>query len=160
MQLTITELLDYTEEERGKWAAWFAAHGDAPLRLALAGELCPTVGALVRHIFSPALHYTEFMQGATALTDLSHVPADNAAALFAFGQQAHARLRAFCARAQPADWARTHEPREGVQVTARKIVLHVLFHELRHWAQVAAALRQHGLAPPGDHDLLFSQSLA
>ena len=159
MQLTIAELLDYTEEERAKWAAWFAAHGDAPLQLALAGELCPTVGALVRHIFSPALHYTEFMQGATELTDIGDIPTDNAAALFAFGRQSHARLREFCDQAQPADWTRTHEPRAGVHVSTRKIVLHVLLHELRHWAQVAAALRQHDLAPPGDHDLLFSRSL-
>ena len=38
MQLTIAELLDYTDEERAKWEHWFAAHGDEPLRFALAGE--------------------------------------------------------------------------------------------------------------------------
>lgn len=36
---------------------------------------------------------------------------------------------------------------------------HILFHEIRHWAQIAAALRNAGSIPPGDHDLLFSGAM-
>ena len=42
--------------------------------------------------------------------------------------------------------------------TARKLVVHILVHEVRHWAQAAVVVRQDGLAPPGDHDLCFSES--
>ena len=45
-------------------------------------------------------------------------------------------------------------------VTPRKLLFHVLFHEIRHWAQVALALRNAGHQPPGEHDLVFSSVLA
>ncbi|HYP52753.1 MAG TPA: hypothetical protein VEQ42_04400 [Pyrinomonadaceae bacterium] len=38
MQLTLDELIGYTDEERAKWERWFAAHGDAPLGLRLPGD--------------------------------------------------------------------------------------------------------------------------
>jgi uncharacterized damage-inducible protein DinB len=41
--------------------------------------------------------------------------------------------------------------------SARKLIAHILV-QIRHWAQVAVTIRQHGLAPPGEHDLLFSKS--
>ena len=44
-------------------------------------------------------------------------------------------------------------------LTPRKMLFHVLFHEVRHWAQVALALRLAGFDPPGNHDLLFSTAL-
>ena len=40
-------------------------------------------------------------------------------------------------------------------VTPRKMILQTLTHELRHWAQVAAFLRQAGYKP-GSHDLIGS----
>ena len=45
-------------------------------------------------------------------------------------------------------------------VTPRKLLFHVLFHEIRHGAQVALALRNAGHQPPGEHDLVFSSVLA
>jgi uncharacterized damage-inducible protein DinB len=44
-------------------------------------------------------------------------------------------------------------------MTPRKLLLHILVHEIRHWAQIALAVRLSGLEPPGDHDLLFSKAL-
>ena len=44
-------------------------------------------------------------------------------------------------------------------LTTRKLLFHVLLHEIRHWAQIAAAVRLAGFEPPGDHDLLFSAAL-
>ena len=43
-------------------------------------------------------------------------------------------------------------------VTPRKLLFHILVHEIRHWAQIALAVRLAGFAPPGDHDL-FSHAL-
>jgi uncharacterized damage-inducible protein DinB len=40
-------------------------------------------------------------------------------------------------------------------ITPRKIVVHILLHEMRHWAQIATLLRMNGFA--GEmHDFLFS----
>lgn len=160
MRLSVEELIGYTDEERAKWEAWFASRGDAALALPMrAGEAHASVGAFVLHIFGPELQYVEFLRGGNELTDYTNVPADRAAELFDFGRRGRALLRAFVAGAGPDEWSRVVEPREDFPVTARKIVAHVLMHEIRHWAQVALAVRQHGLAPPGDHDLLFSGAL-
>ena len=44
--------------------------------------------------------------------------------------------------------------------TPRKIVVHILLHETRHWAQIATLLRLNGWAlngfVDGFHDFLFS----
>jgi uncharacterized damage-inducible protein DinB len=39
--------------------------------------------------------------------------------------------------------------------TPKKIVIHVLVHEIRHWAQIATVLRAQGLTDEF-HDFLFS----
>ena len=44
-------------------------------------------------------------------------------------------------------------------MTPRKLLFHILLHELRHWAQVALAVRLAGFDPPGDHDLFYSHAL-
>ena len=44
-------------------------------------------------------------------------------------------------------------------MTPRKLLFHILVHEIRHWAQIALAVRLAGLEPPGDHDLFFSRAL-
>jgi uncharacterized damage-inducible protein DinB len=45
------------------------------------------------------------------------------------------------------------------QMTPRKLLFHILLHELRHWAQIALAVRLAGFEPPGDHDLFYSAAL-
>ena len=159
MQLTVDELIGYTDEERAKWERWFAARGDEPLRLRPAGDLHADLGALLLHIFGPEHHYVQFLSGDYDFADLTRVPTGDASALFEFGRRGRAALRAWVASARAEDWERRVEPREEFPVTARKIVAHVLLHEIRHWAQIAALVRQRGLAPPGDHDLLFSHAL-
>jgi uncharacterized damage-inducible protein DinB len=159
LQLTIEELFAYTEGERARWAEWFAAHGDESLRLKLSPESQTTIGALILHVFGPELQYAEFLSD-EPISDYADTPDAEAAAIFAFGRRSRAKLRGWASAARPEDWLRIFEPQDGVSVTARKIVLHVLFHEVRHWAQIAIAVRGHGWPPPGNHDLLFSDALA
>jgi uncharacterized damage-inducible protein DinB len=167
MHVTIDEFLDYTDEERTKWQNWFSLHGDDPLKIALAGETHPTVGALVLHCFWAEMWYAYWMRGDMLTGDSEIVkqnkdlPTDQAEALFRFGQSARNAMRSFTDGASQEEWERIHEVEaRGFQITgsARKLVSHILVHEIRHWAQIAMAVRQHNLAPPGDHDLLFSES--
>jgi len=44
-------------------------------------------------------------------------------------------------------------------LTPRKLLFHCLFHETRHWAQIALSLRRAGLEPPGSHDLFYSRAM-
>jgi uncharacterized damage-inducible protein DinB len=167
MHLTISELLDYTDEEREKWKSWFTAQGNNPLKIALAGEATPNLGALILHIFWAELFYAYWM-GGEVLSKESEVvkqnqtlPNDQAEAIFGFGDLARKAMRAFTDSAGQAEWDRIYEM-DGFGVhlggPARKLIAHILVHEIRHWAQMAITVRQHGLAPPGDHDLVFSKS--
>jgi uncharacterized damage-inducible protein DinB len=46
----------------------------------------------------------------------------------------------------------------SLKATPRKIVVHVLLHEIRHWAQIATLLRLTGVTD-GFHDILFSPAM-
>jgi uncharacterized damage-inducible protein DinB len=167
MHLTIGELLDYTDEERAKWQQWFSIHGNDPLRIKLAGETHPNVGALILHCFWAEIWYAYWMRGELLSQDSDiairnrDLSCDNAEALFNFGLLARKAMRAFADAADQDEWERLHEVKGGgfqIRGSARKLVAHILVHEIRHWAQVAIAVRQQNLPPPGDHDLVFSQA--
>ena len=45
-------------------------------------------------------------------------------------------------------------------MTRRKLLLHILLHEMRHLAQLAYAARIAGHEPPGEHDIFYFEELA
>ena len=45
-------------------------------------------------------------------------------------------------------------------VLRRKLAAHILLHEVRHFAQIAYAVRVAGHEPPGEHDYFFRRSIA
>jgi len=166
MDLTIDELLDYTDEERAKWGNWFSVHGDDALTFALPGDVHPDVGALLLHCFWAELFYALWMKGETldedrAKKENESLIRDQASGIFAFGARGRREMRSFTTSASGEDWDRVHEVEgHGIHIEgpARKLIAHILLHEIRHFAQLATVVHQHGLAPPGDHDLLFSKS--
>jgi hypothetical protein len=166
MQLTIDELMHFTDEERVKWERWFSVHGNGPLTPRLAGGTHATVGALMLHMFRPELRYVQRMRG-ELLSESRNVPTDRWADIFTFGHDTREGLRQFVAEATPENWGRVHalalrpNSRQQYQIraTTRKIIFHVLMPEIRRWAQIARVVREHGMAPPGDHDLLLSHAL-
>jgi uncharacterized damage-inducible protein DinB len=160
--VSLVELMEYTEWERAQWNAWFRARADA-----LAVPTGPhgdgrftTVGALIRHIFSAECRYVDRLLD-RPLTETGTVPADAVEPLFGFGRTSRAGLRDLVQTWPEGEW---DEPREFpilqvlVRATARKILVHTLTHEMRHWAQVATLLRVNGLAV-GFHDFLGSPVL-
>ena len=123
-------------------------HGDG--RFGSAGEL-------TRHIFSAELRYAERLLG-QPVTDASGVPADDVEALVAFGRRSRAAMRQLLAAMPAADLDVEREftvIAYVLRMTPRKVILHVVTHEIRHWAQVATLLRMHGFAS-GFHDFLMS----
>ena len=161
--VSLNDLLDYTDWERRDWHGWFAQQGAPALAIhaGLHGDgRFEVVGDLVRHIFSAEIRYVERLSS-RPLTDPTSIPADNVEALFHFGQQSRASLRELIATFPAPEW---DVPREFtilnnfVRVTPRKIVIHVVLHEIRHWAQIGSLLRLQGLK--GEfHDFLASPVL-
>jgi uncharacterized damage-inducible protein DinB len=86
------------------------------------------------------------------------IPADDVDSLFAFGQESRRALRELLASFPEGEWNAPREMSFGTHtriVSCRKMILQAVTHELRHWAHIAAFLRQAGYKP-GLHDLIAS----
>ena len=161
MNLSYTELLRYTQEERDKWRGWFVSHADAMETELQPGGRFPTVGSLIDHIFLVERRHLQRLTGAT-LDSRTGLSGRHAPPLFDYGASVRRELEHFVAQIDDdeANEARTFTMQSGEMVlTPRKLLFHILLHETRHWAQIALAVRRAGLEPPGHHDLLFSRAL-
>jgi uncharacterized damage-inducible protein DinB len=149
--LNYDHLLEYTDWQRESWQAWFTREGAAALAVPIGphgdGRM-NTVGEIVRHIFSAETRYVERMND-QPLTDTAGLPpADDIDALFAFGRGSREALRSFISTL-PADQLDVARDLTIVtltrRLTPRKILVHVVLHEIRHWAQIATLLRLQGM---------------
>lgn len=160
LQVRLDTLLAYTDWERELWRAWFLKEGASALTVPVGphgdGRM-QSVGELVRHIFTAEQRYVERMLG-QPLTDQGSIPADDPSALFTFAAAGRARFRAFVANCPEANWDIPQEMTllgKTVSLTPRKVVIHCVLHEIRHWGQVATLLRVAGKTA-GMQDFLFS----
>ena len=161
-ELKVDELLEFTAWERSEWRSFLLKHGTPALELAAGPHgdgRFQTVGDLIRHIFGAEIRYVERLTD-RSLTDAASIP-DDVEALFAFGLRTRKELTGLLAGFPDGLW---NTPRDfkilehNIRATPKKIVMHVLLHEIRHWAQIATLLRLNGLVPPF-HDFLFSPVL-
>ena len=161
MKIEFDELLRYTQEERDKWRAWFAAHPEALEIAAQPGGRFATVGALIDHIFIVERRHLQRLTDAP-LDTTTGLSGHHAPPLFDYGASVRRELDQFVSGL---DEDVAYEPRTfTVQsgdfvLTPRKLLFHCLLHETRHWAQIALAVRCAGLEPPGNHDLFYSKAL-
>jgi len=158
--LTMNDLLDYTDWERREWFEWMRQRDREVLEISTGpcedGRF-EKVGELVRHIFSAEKRYVERLSD-RPMTDAASIPADNIEALFQFGQQSRRDLREFieALSAEDGDAPREFKLMNSfLTATPKKIVTHVLLHEVRHWAQIGTMFRLNGLKVDF-HDFLFS----
>jgi uncharacterized damage-inducible protein DinB len=161
LTLTFAELVQYTNDERDRWRTWFMAHPDAidvPVQPAARHA---NVGKLIDHIFLvERRHLQRLME--LPLADRTGLTGNNAPPLFDYGASVRRELEQYVADLDEdvADQPRVFEVRERQwPMTPRKLLFHILLHELRHWAQIALTVRNAGLEPPGDHDLFYSRAL-
>ena len=160
MSLTIPfePLLNYSDHERRKWRDWIAAD---PKRLGLVvqpGARFPTVGALLDHVFLVERRHLCRLEGATP-PDATGVPEGDWPRLFEYADLVRADLRRYAAEITDAaaDGIFSFEA-VGVgsfTTSRRRLLTHIVLHEVRHLAQLALAARTAGAAPPGQHDILF-----
>ena len=158
--LDYDHLLEYTDWQRERWHAWFTRHGTSALAVSVGPHgdgRFNTVGELVRHIFSAETRYVERMSD-LPLTDTALLAADDIDALFTFGRESRAALRRFISALPPdqLDVSRELTIVDSTRrLTPRKILVHVVLHEIRHWAQIATLLRLQGMKVDF-HDFLGS----
>jgi uncharacterized damage-inducible protein DinB len=161
LNLSLDELLAWTAEERAKWLPWFQANPAALDVAVQPGGRFPTVASLIDHTFLVEVRHTLRLQREDLPTQSGVAPGD-IDALFAFAARGRDAVRRYLHTLTAEDAA---TPREVVvqsgsfPMTPRKLLFHMTLHEVRHWAQIAAAVRMAGFAPPGDHDLFYSKAL-
>jgi uncharacterized damage-inducible protein DinB len=162
LTLSYEELLRYTNGERERWRGWFAAHPaamDAPLQ---PGGRFATAGKLIDHIFLVERRHLQRLTG-DRLSEQTGLTGNNAPPLFDYGASVRRELEQLVTDLDDdaADQARTFQVASGGEfvLTPRKLLFHILLHEIRHWAQIALAVRLAGFEPPGQHDLFYSNAL-
>jgi uncharacterized damage-inducible protein DinB len=155
----LEKLIAYTDHERTKWKTWLAAD---PSRLTIPfqdGGRFPTVGGLLMHVFWVEERHLARLEG-KPVPDTTGIPDNDLTALFTFGDRVRADLVRFV---KTTDDRRISEPitfslRDSPPITVlrRKLAAHILLHEIRHFAQIAYAVRVAGHVPPGEHDYFFA----
>ena len=160
LRLSLASLLEYTDWERGLWQDFFRKHDSQVLEISAGPNgdgRFQTIGDLVKHVFSAEKRYVERLLS-QPLTDASSIPSGDIGVLFQFGQKSRAEFKELLETFPPQDW---DSPREfkildfRVTATPKKIAVHVLTHEIRHWAQIATLVRLNGFVPEF-HDFLGS----
>ena len=161
LALTYDELLRFTAEERGKWRRFFVDRPEALEAPFQPSGSFPTVGKLIDHIFLGERRCLQRLRG-EALSERTGLTGNNAPPLFDYGASVRRELEQYILDIDEelADQVRGFVVRnQPWPMTPRKLLFHILVHEIRHWAQIALAVRLAGLEPPGDHDLLSSRAL-
>jgi uncharacterized damage-inducible protein DinB len=160
LEVKLSDLVDYTDWEREQWRNWFGKNGDGPLKISAGPHgdgRFQTVGDVIKHIFSAEKRYVERLSG-RPLPDTSAWPSDHAASLFEIGAETRQGLKKFVDTFPADQWDVPQEftlMNSYLKATPRKIIVHVLMHEIRHWPQVATLLRLNG-SPVPMRDFLFS----
>jgi uncharacterized damage-inducible protein DinB len=158
-KFSFSEMLDANERETVKWQNWFehqpAELLDLPLNIALAKN----VREFLLHIFAVELRYAERLAG-SKVTEYESLPTGSVAELFGIGEKARALFRDYLSRTTDEDLAVVVEfPTRTAGVLSaskRKMFTHAMLHSIRHWAQLATALREAGHGTDWGHDFLFS----
>jgi len=151
-------LLAYSDHERRKWRQWVAAD---PARLEIPmqpGGRFPTIGALLDHVFFVERRHLSRLEGGTP-PDASGVPSGDWQRLFEYGDLVRADLRTYVAGLDDAvgDSTISFTGWDNVRysMSRRRLLTHIVMHEVRHLAQIALAARLAGVEPPGAHDIAF-----
>jgi uncharacterized damage-inducible protein DinB len=157
LEISAEKLLTWNDATATHWRDFILAN---PAILALASDIRngSTVADTLHHIVAVELRYAQRLAGLPE-TDYAQVPKDSADSLFATHIRAleliHERL------ADPTcDWSAelTFETITlgRLRATREAILIHLLMHSIRHYAQLATLVRQHGFQPTWPMDYLFT----
>jgi uncharacterized damage-inducible protein DinB len=159
LTLDLEELLNYSDHERAKWRQWLTADRSRSQIPFQPGGRFPTIGAIFDHVFLVERRHLARLEGGTP-PDMTGVANGDLEALFEYATLVRADMRRYVADLDERSGAETisftvQSAPGGVQMTRRKLIVHMVLHEVRHLAQAAYATRCAGQAPPGEHDYFY-----
>ncbi len=164
--IAFSELLQYNRNETERWRQWFEQN-PAALQVPIGPPEKETanIRGMLTHIFFCDFFYAELLSGKVRPFDeYEKIPHTTFEELFALADSAHQNLSDFICASSPETMneviSLSWPPEKPITGTRRKMLAHTLLHGLRHWAQIATALRQNGFTTGMEHDLLFSTALA
>ena len=152
----IAPLFAWRDNETARWRSFFEANPQA-LDFPAGDGTMDTVRGLVRHIFAVELRYGQRLLG-QPVTDWADFRQQSLDDLFAIGDEARQMIDQYMASADEASLSGTMTfstlTAGTITATRRKILVNVVTHGMRHWAQVTTFVRQAGIRASWPHDLL------
>jgi uncharacterized damage-inducible protein DinB len=155
--ISFYELLTLNKAETDRWQAWFERQPVSVLNVPTTIANADTIRGLLLHIFAVELRHTERLLGRTNITSYEDLRSDSIPSLFGIGERARGMLLQYLE--SETDEALREvigiETRKGAfQTTKRRLAAHIFIHSIRHWAQLATALREAGFQTDWSHDVL------
>jgi uncharacterized damage-inducible protein DinB len=161
--ISFPEFLMLNQAETERWHAWFQRQSGAVLDLPIAIANAGTIRGLLRHIFGVELRHAERLLNRPEITRFEDLPTGSVDALFSIGERSRRLLREFldgCSYSELSTIIEIHTVSAGMLRTSkRKLLSHIFIHGIRHWAQLATALREAGHPADWAHDLVFMREL-
>jgi uncharacterized damage-inducible protein DinB len=156
LQLSVERLLAWNDVTAIKWRDFILAN---PAVLAQPSDIreSSTVTDTVQHIVAVELRYAQRLIGIPE-TPYDQIPKDSIESLFSVHLQAVQLIKA-ALEDTSYDWSvrvlfQTRSA--GALSTSRETILvHLLMHSIRHYAQLATLVRQRGYQPAWQMDYLF-----
>lgn len=163
LSIGFADLLRHNALEAERWHRWLSAQPAQLLELPFGDETrrMGTVRDMLWHVFIVEWLYARVIDG-RPFDDWASLKRETLDDLFSIGAQARDMLGSYCQRATAADMTEMLSlSGEGVTITGtrRKFLTHTFIHSLRHWAQIATVLRQHGHQTDWQHDFVLSDAI-
>ncbi len=159
-QISFGELLDWNESETKKWRAWFEDQPAAVLEVPVQIAQTKNVREFLLHIFAVELRYAQRLNR-EEVSSYESLPSGSVAELFAIGERARAGLRKYLGSTTDEELKSVQEFQTRsagtLRASQRKIFAHAMLHSVRHWAQLATALREAGYDTKWMKDFLASE---
>ena len=160
--VSFRELLAYTDAETERWHAWLREQPPEVLETRIGEGSRTTVRDLIGHVFAAELRYAQRLLGRPE-TSYDQLEMGSLDALWRIHAESRRLLRDYLDAAPAGERERvlTFNTRTlgPLSASAHKIVVHTFLHGIRHWAQIATALRQGGHGPQWEHDWLLSDAV-
>ena len=154
--LSAAELLAWVEKTSQNWKVLFEKYPEA---LALPCDVAGTksVGELLQHIVAVELRFAEQLRD-MAQTPYEQIPFGSVEEIYATHSRAMSKLRELVADSTY-NWSQEIELSTrslgNLKASRKTILFHALLHAIRHYAQLATLVRQHGIKPDWQMDYLL-----
>jgi uncharacterized damage-inducible protein DinB len=156
LSIPADELLRWNDLSATHWHG-FALANPGILTLPCDIHSSHTVAQLLQHIVAVELRYAQRLAGEPE-SDYNDIPFHSAEAIFATHDRTLSLLQPLLADAA-FNWSTEIEFQTitagRIRASRRTILIHLLMHSIRHYAQLATLVRTHGFNPDWPMDFLF-----